>query len=133
MALLRFHLGGRVCEFRRLDADCASSASGTGGRSCRNRSKFRLSSKRELLLRMSGTGAAVSLQETKMAFRSLRRTAAERRCALGALIAAAYRMTHNLDHAHNLALKAVRPLYGTATLININDLRGHARLKFGMG
>jgi hypothetical protein len=51
---------------------------------------------------------------------------AERRCALGALIAAAYRMTNDLDHAHNLALKAVRPLYGTATLVNINDLRGHA-------
>jgi hypothetical protein len=51
---------------------------------------------------------------------------AERRCALGALIAAAYRMTYNLDHAHNLALKAVRPLYATATLISINDLRGHA-------
>jgi hypothetical protein len=35
-------------------------------------------------------------------------------------------MTNDLDHARNLALKAVRPLYGTATLVNINDVRGHA-------
>jgi hypothetical protein len=49
-----------------------------------------------------------------------------RRCALGALIAAAYQITNDYDHARNLALRAVRPHYGTATLVNINDFRGHA-------
>ena len=49
-----------------------------------------------------------------------------RRCALGALIAAAYQITNDYDHAYNLALSAVRPRYGTATLVNINDFRGHA-------
>jgi hypothetical protein len=81
---------------------------------CRNHSRSRLSSKRGLLLRMSGAGAVVSSR------------CAERRCALGALIAAAYGVTNDLDHAHNLALRAVCPLYGIATLVNINDLRGHA-------
>ena len=51
---------------------------------------------------------------------------AERRCALGALIAAAYRITNDYDRARDIALRAVRPLYGTATLVHVNDLRGHA-------
>ena len=50
----------------------------------------------------------------------------ERRCALGALIAAAYQITNDYEYAQNQALRAVRPLYGTATLVNVNDLRGHA-------
>jgi hypothetical protein len=50
----------------------------------------------------------------------------ERRCALGALIAAAYQITSDHDQARDLALRAVRPHYGTATLVNINDFRGHA-------
>src|SRR5262249_4757079 len=51
---------------------------------------------------------------------------AERRCALGALIAAAYEITDDLSWAHDLAISAVRPLYGSATLVNVNDVRGHA-------
>jgi len=51
---------------------------------------------------------------------------AERRCALGALIAAAYQITNDLSQAHDLAISAVRPLYGSATLVNVNDVRGHA-------
>jgi hypothetical protein len=50
----------------------------------------------------------------------------ERRCALGALIAAAYQITNDYDRARDIALRAVRPLYGTATLVHVNDLRGHA-------
>ncbi|MGD0532706.1 MAG: hypothetical protein ABSA62_10670 [Methyloceanibacter sp.] len=48
---------------------------------------------------------------------------AERRCAL---IAAAYQITNDYSRAHDLAIRAVRPLHGCATLINVNDVRGHA-------
>ena len=51
---------------------------------------------------------------------------AVRRCGLGALIAAAYQITNDHRRAHDLAISAVRPLHGTATLINVNDVRGHA-------
>jgi hypothetical protein len=51
---------------------------------------------------------------------------AVRRCALGALIAAAYQLTNDHSQAHEIAISAVRPLFGTATLVNINDVRGHA-------
>jgi hypothetical protein len=51
---------------------------------------------------------------------------AERRCALGALIAAAYQLTNDSSLAHHLAISAVKPRYGSATLIHINDERGHA-------
>ena len=50
---------------------------------------------------------------------------AERRCALGAL-AAAYQITNDYSRAHDLAIRAVRPLHGCATLVNVNDVRGHA-------
>jgi hypothetical protein len=50
---------------------------------------------------------------------------AERRCALGALIAAAYQITNDLSRAYDLAISAVRRLYGSATLVNVNDVRGH--------
>src|SRR4029453_6031593 len=50
---------------------------------------------------------------------------AVRWCALGAVIAAAYELTHDLKAAHDLALKALRPKYGTATLVGVNDMRGH--------
>lgn len=43
-----------------------------------------------------------------------------RRCGLGAVIAAAYQLTHDFDAAHDL------PRYGPATLIHVNDARGHA-------
>ena len=41
-------------------------------------------------------------------------------CALGAVIAAAQELTHDF------AFKALRPKYGTATLVRVNDMRGHA-------
>ena len=51
---------------------------------------------------------------------------AERRCALGALIAAAYQMTNDYGRAHDLAISAVRPHHGCATLVTVNDVRGHS-------
>jgi hypothetical protein len=51
---------------------------------------------------------------------------AVKRCGLGAVIAAAYQLTHDHDAANALAHKALRPLYGTATLVRVNDMRGHA-------
>jgi hypothetical protein len=51
---------------------------------------------------------------------------AVKRCGLGALIAAAYETTGDHLAAHDLAIRAMQPLYGTATLVKVNDLRGHA-------
>ena len=51
---------------------------------------------------------------------------AVRRCALGAVIAAAHELTHDLGAAHDFAFNALRPQYGTATLVRVNDIRGHA-------
>jgi hypothetical protein len=51
---------------------------------------------------------------------------AVRRCALGAVIAAAHELTHDLDAARDFAFQALRPQYGTATLVRVNDIRGHA-------
>jgi hypothetical protein len=49
-----------------------------------------------------------------------------KRCALGALIAAAYELTHDYDTADHLAYEALRPQCGTSTLIYTNDTSGHA-------
>ena len=51
---------------------------------------------------------------------------AVKRCGLGALIAAAYQLTHDLDEAYKLGHDALRPRYGPATVIHVNDVRGHA-------
>jgi hypothetical protein len=51
---------------------------------------------------------------------------AVKRCGLGAVIAAAYQLTHDFDAAHDLGHNALRPRYGPATLIHVNDGRGHA-------
>ena len=51
---------------------------------------------------------------------------AVKRCGLGAVIAAAYQLTHDFDAAHDLAHKALCPCYGPATLMYVNDARGHA-------
>ena len=51
---------------------------------------------------------------------------AVRRCALGAVIAAAHELTHDLNGANDFAFNALRPQYGTATLVRVNDIRGHA-------
>jgi phage terminase large subunit GpA-like protein len=50
---------------------------------------------------------------------------AMKRCALGALISAAYELTHDHDAADRLAYDALRPHCGTSTLIYINDMSGH--------
>jgi hypothetical protein len=49
---------------------------------------------------------------------------AVKRCGLGAVTA--YQLSNDLDAAHDLAFKALRPRYGTATLVRVNDMRGHA-------
>jgi hypothetical protein len=51
---------------------------------------------------------------------------AVKRCGLGAVIAAAYQLTHDYDAAHRLGHEALRPHYSPATLIYVNDIRGHA-------
>jgi hypothetical protein len=51
---------------------------------------------------------------------------AMKRCGLGALIMAAYQITNDHRGAHDLAIKAMRPMHGSATLVNVNDVRGHA-------
>ena len=51
---------------------------------------------------------------------------AVKRCGLGAIIAAAYEITGGHRSAYDLATTGVmRPLYGTATLVKVNDIRGH--------
>ena len=39
---------------------------------------------------------------------------------------AAYQITNDRRGAYDLAIKAMRPLHGSATLVNVNDVRGHA-------
>ena len=49
-----------------------------------------------------------------------------KRGGLGALIAAAYQLTHDLDAASQLGHEALRPRYGPATVIHVNDVGGYA-------
>ena len=51
---------------------------------------------------------------------------AVKRCGLGAVMAATYDLTHDFNAAQDFAFRALRPCYGTTTLVQINDLRGHA-------
>jgi hypothetical protein len=51
---------------------------------------------------------------------------AVKRCGLGALISAAYQLTHDFDAAHELGHSALRPRYGPTTLTHVNDESGHA-------
>ena len=53
-------------------------------------------------------------------------SSAIRRCALGALVSAAYQLTNDQWHAYDLAINALRPMHGSATIIYINDVRGHS-------
>ena len=41
---------------------------------------------------------------------------------------AAHELTHDLDAVHDFAFKALRPKYGTATLVRVNDMRGHTAI-----
>jgi hypothetical protein len=59
---------------------------------------------------------------------SLTPSSAVKRCGLGALIAAAYQLTHDLDAAYKLGHEALRPRYGLATVIYVNDTKGHAAM-----
>ena len=49
-----------------------------------------------------------------------------RRCALGALVAAAYQLTNNKALCYDWAINALRPLCGSNTIVMTNDHRGHA-------
>jgi hypothetical protein len=51
---------------------------------------------------------------------------AVKRCALGALVAAACEVTGDPREAHELAMTALRPLVGATSLTHINDVEGHA-------
>jgi hypothetical protein len=42
------------------------------------------------------------------------------------VIAAGYELTHDINKAHELAFKVLRPHYSTSTLVRLNDIRGHA-------
>ena len=53
---------------------------------------------------------------------------AVRHCALGALIAAAFQLTHDRRQAYELALNALRPPYGSNTIVFTNDHKGHAAI-----
>jgi hypothetical protein len=46
--------------------------------------------------------------------------------ALGAVIEGAYQLTHDLDAAHKLGLEAIVPIGHPATLMSVNDNRGHS-------
>jgi hypothetical protein len=49
-----------------------------------------------------------------------------RHCGLGALVSVAYQLTKDRRQAYDLAINALRPTYGSATLVHVNDTRGHA-------
>ena len=49
-----------------------------------------------------------------------------RRCAVGALITAAFQLTNNRSRSYELAFNALRPLCGSNTVVFTNDHRGHA-------
>jgi hypothetical protein len=53
---------------------------------------------------------------------------AARRCALGALVAAAYQLTNSKSRCYDLAINALRPLCGSNTVVLTNDHRGHAAI-----
>jgi hypothetical protein len=50
---------------------------------------------------------------------------AVKRCALGAVLAAAYQLTHDFDAAHKLGYEALASI-GHVALMSANDTRGHA-------
>jgi hypothetical protein len=41
-------------------------------------------------------------------------------------VSAAYQLTRDHQQAFGLAIDALRPMCGSATLVRINDMRGHA-------
>jgi len=53
---------------------------------------------------------------------------AVRRCAFGALLAAAYELTNSKDKSCELATNALRPFCGSNSVVLANDYRGHAAI-----
>ena len=53
---------------------------------------------------------------------------AEQRCAVGAILAAAYQFTGDLDRAKEVAMVAMRPVIGATSLTHVNDAEGHAAI-----
>ena len=53
---------------------------------------------------------------------------AEQRCALGALLAAAYQLTGDLKNAQEVAMTAMRPIIGATSLTHTNDIEGHTAM-----
>jgi hypothetical protein len=53
---------------------------------------------------------------------------AKKRCALGAFIAAAYEFSNDRTVAIDLAESAVRSFAAPTTLVNVNDVLGHAEV-----
>ena len=51
---------------------------------------------------------------------------AVKRCALGAVLAAAYQLTHDFDAAYKLGHDVLSPIFHPATLMQVNDTKGHA-------
>jgi hypothetical protein len=51
---------------------------------------------------------------------------ATQRCALGALVSAAFQLTNDHRQAYDLAMSALRPTCGSATLVRVNDMRGYS-------
>ena len=47
-------------------------------------------------------------------------------CGLGALVAAAYQLTNDFDAAHQLSNEVLGAHCRSATLMHVNDIRGHA-------
>jgi hypothetical protein len=50
---------------------------------------------------------------------------ATQRCAIGAFVSAAFQLTNDHWQAYDLAMSA-RPTCGSATLVRVNDMRGHS-------
>ena len=51
---------------------------------------------------------------------------AVKRCALGAVLAAAYQLTHDFDTAFKLGHEVIAPIGNPATLMHVNDTTGHS-------
>ena len=51
---------------------------------------------------------------------------AVKRCGLGAVIAAAYELTHDLDAANKLGHNVFSPIVHPVALMGVNDTRGHS-------
>jgi hypothetical protein len=75
---------------------------------------------------MSSIGAVAIAVDVNGVWVSPTFAGAVKRCALGAVIAAAYQLTNDFDAAHQLGHEALGPRYRAATLMQINDISGQA-------